>query len=50
MRFTLSTNYKLNTGSLGLFIRTENELQGEYPKSANILGVKYNFTVKKKNK
>ena len=28
MRYTLSTNFKLYTGSLGLFIRTENELQG----------------------
>jgi hypothetical protein len=37
-------------GSLGLFIRTENELQGEHPKRTNILGVKYNFTIKKKNK
>ena len=50
MRYTLSTNYKLNMGSLGLFIRTENELQGEHPKRTNILGVKYNFTIKKKNK
>lgn len=50
MRYTLSTNFKLYTGSLGLFIRTENELQGEYPKRTNILGIKYNFTIKKKNK
>ena len=50
MRYTLSTNYKLNIGSLGLFIRTENELQGEYPERTNILGAKYNFTIKKKNK
>jgi hypothetical protein len=49
-RYTLSSDYKLKKGSLGAFLRTEKELFGDYPKRTNILGIKYNFTIKKKNK
>jgi hypothetical protein len=49
-RYTLSSNYKLKKGSVGAFLRTEKELFGNYPKRTNILGIKYNFTIKKKNK
>jgi len=50
VRYTLSSDYKLKKGSVGAFLRTEKELFGNYPKRTNILGIKYNFTIKKKNK
>ena len=49
-RYTLSSDYKLKKGSLGAFLRTEKELFRDYPKRTNILGIKYNFTIKKNNK
>ena len=50
LRFTLGTQYELHqNGDIGVFIRTEKELTGRYPKRTNILGIKYNYTLKNKN-
>jgi hypothetical protein len=46
IRYTLGSNYKLKKGSIGAFVRTENELFGDYPKRTNIMGIKYKFTIK----
>ena len=49
LRFTLGTKYETkNAGDFGLFLRTENQLQGEYPKRTNIIGLKYEYTLKRK--
>lgn len=48
IRYTLQTSYDLAKQSkLGIFIRTEKGLVGEHPKRTNILGLKYNFIIKK---
>jgi hypothetical protein len=48
-RLTLGTNYKFkNAGELGVFYRMEKQLNVVYPKTTNILGFQYKFTIKKK--
>ena len=37
-------------GDLGAFYRIEKELQGDYRKTTNIIGVQYQYTLKRKNK
>jgi hypothetical protein len=51
MRFTVGTTYKFKkAGDLGAFYRIEKELQGDYRKTTNIIGVQYQYTLKRKNK
>ena len=51
MRFTVGTTYKFKkAGELGAFYRIEKELQGDYPKTTNIIGVQYQYTLKRKKK
>lgn len=50
IRFTLGTSYKTkNYGDFGAFFRMEKELTGLYPKTTNIVGLKYKYTLKRKN-
>ncbi len=49
IRFTLGTTYKTkNIGDFGAFYRMEKELTGLYPKTTNIVGLKYRYTLKRK--
>ena len=51
MRFTLGTDYKIkNFGEIGIYYRMERELQGLYPKTTNIAGFTYQYTLKNKKK
>ena len=51
IRFTVGTTYKFKkAGDLGAFYRIEKELQGDYRKTTNIIGVQYQYTLKRKNK
>lgn len=48
-RLTLGTKYSTkNAGEFGLFYRMEKELIGENPKTTNIMGLKYAYTIKRK--
>jgi len=48
-RLTLGTDYDLKSfGEIGLFYRMEKELNVDYPKTANIIGLKYIYTIKNK--
>lgn len=50
-RFTLGTDYSLKkAGKIGLFYRLENQLNVTYPKTTNIIGFKYTYTLKPKKK
>lgn len=50
-RFTLGTDYKIKgVGKIGLFYRIENQLNVSYPKTTNIIGFKYTYTLKSKKK
>jgi len=51
VRFTLGTMYEFKkAGELGAFYRFEKALQGDYPKTTNIIGVQYQYTLKRKGK
>lgn len=46
-RLTLGTSFKLHTsGKVGVYYRFEEELNTEFPKSRNIIGLKYIYTLK----
>jgi hypothetical protein len=48
-RLTLGTDYKFkNMGTLGVFYRMEKELNETIPKTTNIIGLKYTYTIKNK--
>jgi len=48
-RFTVGAAYKMKTyGDIGLFYRMERDLMGVYPKTTNIIGLKYTYTLKNK--
>ena len=48
-RFTLGTDYKTKKiGEFGVYYRMERELTGLYPKTTNIAGFSYAYTLKKK--
>lgn len=48
-RLTLGTDYNLkNIGTIGLFYRIEQELNETIPKTINIIGLKYTYTIKNK--
>ncbi|MGB0390619.1 MAG: DUF2490 domain-containing protein [Salibacteraceae bacterium] len=50
-RFTVGTSYKTKSfGKLGLYYRMERELNAIYPKTTNIIRVKYVYTLKNKKK
>jgi hypothetical protein len=51
LRMTVGTSYEFkNIGELGAFYRIEEELTGIYPKTTNIIGIQYKYTLKyKKN-
>lgn len=50
LRLTLSTDYKFKkAGKIRLFFRTEKELNTTDPKTTNIVGVKYAYTLKNKS-
>lgn len=50
-RFTIGTDYKIKgAGKIGLFYRIENQLNVSYPKTTNIIGFKYTYTLKSKKK
>lgn len=49
IRFTLGTTYKTKSyGDIGAFYRMEKELTGLYPKTTNIVGIKYKYNLKRK--
>ncbi|MFT5725194.1 MAG: hypothetical protein ACI9JN_002318 [Bacteroidia bacterium] len=49
IRFTLGTTYKTKKiGDFGAYFRMENELTGTNPKTTNIIGFKYKYTLKRK--
>ncbi len=49
LRFTIGTNYSLKkSGELNAFYRLERELGASYPKTTNIIGLGYTFTIKNK--
>lgn len=51
IRFTLGTEYKTKKmGEISTFYRMEKELIGVYPKTTNILGIGYQYTLKNKKK
>lgn len=51
LRMTLGTDYSLKKyGELGAFYRMEIELIGAYPKTTNIAGFSYQYTLKNKKK
>lgn len=51
LRFTAGTKYKIKGfGKIGVFYRMERELNVSYPKTTNIIGVKYTYTLKNKKK
>lgn len=46
-RLTLGTSYNVHkSGKIGVFYRYEKELNTTYPKSSNIIGLKYTYTIK----
>lgn len=46
-RLTLGTSFKIHkSGAIGLFYRYEEELNTEFPKSRNIIGIKYTYSLK----
>ncbi|RKR08055.1 uncharacterized protein DUF2490 [Maribacter vaceletii] len=46
-RLTFGTEYKMKKiGTIGLFYRLEKELNQEVPKTTNIIGLKYTYTIK----
>ncbi|MFT5512899.1 MAG: hypothetical protein ACI8SE_001298 [Bacteroidia bacterium] len=48
-RLTLGTTYETKKiGDFGVFYRMEKELTGLYPKTTNIAGLKYRYTIKRK--
>ena len=48
-RLTLGTDYKMKKlGKISLFFRMEKELNVDFPKTTNILGLKYVYTIKNK--
>ncbi|MBU2950081.1 DUF2490 domain-containing protein [Tamlana agarivorans] len=48
-RLTLGTDYKFEKlGTIGLFCRMEEELNETMPKTTNIIGLKYTYTIKNK--
>ena len=48
-RLTLGTEYKLkNAGKINLFYRIEKELNESIPKTTNIIGLKYTYTINNK--
>lgn len=48
-RLTLGTDYKFkNFGKIALFYRIEKELNETIPKTTNIIGLKYTYTIKNK--
>tara|TARA_R110001583_G_scaffold160872_1_gene312778 strand:+ start:53133 stop:53840 length:708 start_codon:yes stop_codon:yes gene_type:complete len=48
-RLTFGTEYKLkNAGKINLFYRIEKELNESIPKTTNIIGLKYTYTIKNK--
>jgi hypothetical protein len=50
-RLTVGTQYKTKSwGKIGLFYRIEQELIAPYPKTTHIIGLKYTYTLKNKNK
>ena len=50
-RMTLRTKYKMKEfGKIGLFYRMEIALNTAYPFTTNILGLKYSYTIKNRNK
>lgn len=50
-RLTIGTKYKTKSiGKIGMFYRMERELNTSYPKTTNILGLKYTHTLKNKKK
>ncbi len=50
LRFTIGTSYNTkNIGEFGAFYRMEQDLIGLYPKTTNIIGLKYGYTIKRKN-
>jgi hypothetical protein len=51
VRFTLGTEYKIkHLGKIGAFYRVEKELDGLYPKTTNIIGISYQYTIKNNKK
>ncbi len=49
VRFTIGTEYKTkNWGDVGAFYRMEKELKENYPKTTNIIGIQYQYTIKRK--
>jgi hypothetical protein len=51
IRWTAGTSYSAkNIGEFGLFYRMERELNESYPKTTNIIGFNYQYTIKAKNK
>ena len=49
IRLTLGTEYKFKeAGEIGAFYRYEKQLIGDYPKTSNILGIQYQYTIKPK--
>ena len=49
IRFTLGTTYKTkNMGDFSAFYRLEKELTDQSPKTTNIAGLKYRYTIKRK--
>lgn len=50
-RLTLGTKYKIKGyGKIGVFYRVEKELNGTYPKTTNVIGLKYSYTLKSNTK
>lgn len=48
-RITVGTNYKMkNFGKLGIYYRYEKEISDYYPKTSNVLRIKYTYTFKSK--
>jgi len=51
LRVTLGTKIKIKkASSIGLFYRVERELNELYPKTTNVIGLNYQFTLKRKKK
>jgi hypothetical protein len=49
IRFTIGTTFETKSiGDFGAFYRMEKELTGLYPKTTNIVGLKYRYTLKRK--
>jgi hypothetical protein len=51
VRFTTGTSYKIKGyGNIGLYYRMERELTSYYPKTTNLVLLKYSYTIKNKKK